>query len=460
MKQQSSNKIIRIFGIVAGILLVFSGYTKTLYTYIGKDVTEVSADTVKLPLALPGMLVDGLDTLLLNADSTFCPLSRFFAGLDSLRGGKDTVLTVLHLGDSHIQAGYYSGKTMRLLQQEFGNAGRGFIAPLQLNRTNQPTDYLIRSSVRDWIAGRITQRKKHTTIGMGGIGVRSNSPSINLNVIITPKDGADYAFNEAILYRKEDAMPMLPTDESKQIATAFLADTAYAGVRADTFRIEGLTDTLLLYSTRRKQGTDQLLPASSFNNTYYGLSLHNGRPGILYHSVGVNGAMYVNYTDSIYIARLALLRPQLVILSMGTNETFGRFFSGLQFGEQVRALIRLIRREMPQAEILLTTPPECYTRTYVQKKRVYVRNENSEKAAAALRQIAKEERVACWDLFTATGGKLSCRKWLDQRLMVNDRIHFTQRGYEDQGIMLYRSLMNAYNQHLKSTYRTNQTQEE
>lgn len=451
----------RAAGIVIGILLFLSAYTETLTgAYDGKDIVMIPPDTVKLPLALPGMLVDGLDTLLLNADSAYCPLSRFFSGLDSLHAGKDTVLTILHLGDSHIQAGYYSGKMMRLLQREFGNAGRGFIAPLQLNRTNQPTDYFIRSSIRDWVAGRITQRKKQTSIGMGGIGVRSYSPSINLNVTVMSKNGISYVFNEAILYRKENAMPMLPTDESKRIATTFLADTAYVGIKADTFRIEGFIDTLLLHSTRRKQGTDQLLPVSSFNNTYYGLSLRNGKPGILYHSVGVNGAMYVNYTDSVYIARLALLRPQLIILSMGTNETFGRRFSGLQFGEQVRALIRMIRREMPQAEILLTTPPECYTRTYVQKKRVYVRNENSEKAAAALRQIAEEERTACWDLFGATGGKLSCRKWLDQRLMAKDRIHFTEHGYEDQGVMLYRSLMNAYNRHLKGACGTNQTQRE
>ena len=75
---------------------------------------------------------------------------------------------------------------------------------------------------------------------------------------------------------------MLPTDKSKQIATASLADTSYvSGVVADTFRLDCLSDTLLLHSTRRKQGTDQLLPASSFNNTYYGFNLTNGKPGIL-----------------------------------------------------------------------------------------------------------------------------------------------------------------------------------
>lgn len=282
------------------------------------------------------------------------------------------------------------------------------------------------------------------------------SSSINLNVRMAPNQGAGYAFNQAILYRRYNAMPMLPTDESKRIAEASLADSVYTGVRADTFRLSRMTDTLLLHSTRRKQGTDVLLPASSFNNTYYGFSLTNGKPGILYHSIGVNGAMYVNYTDKEYLQRLSLLRPQLLIISLGTNETFGRNFSGLEFSEQVHRFLSLVKEVMPQTEILLTTPPECYKRTYVKKKRVYVRNANTEKAAAALRQIAREEGIACWDLFTATGGKNSCRKWYTQHLMSKDRIHFTQRGYEDQGVLLYRALMNAYNAHLGQDVKLNQ----
>lgn len=58
----------------------------------------------------------------------------------------------------------------------------------------------------------------------------------------------------------------------------------------------------------------------------------NGYPGVLYHSVGVTGAMYVNYTDEAYVRQLALLKPSLLIISLGTNETlrpslpFGRIW--------------------------------------------------------------------------------------------------------------------------------------
>lgn len=408
-----------------------------------QDTAVVRADTVELPLSLPGMLVEGRDTLSVNNG-----LEMFFAGLDSLRVGKDTILNVVHLGDSHIQAGYYSGQVMRLLQEAFGNAGRGWIAPYKLSRTNEPADYRITSVVRNWLVGRCTQReqRRKAPIGPGGLGIQVASPSINLDVSVTPKNGAGYSFSRAILYRGNWSMPMLPAGKNKAQVTYLPADTLCAeDVLADTFLISSPVDTLELQSSRRKPGTDRLMPAAAFRNVYFGLSLQNGNPGILYHSVGLNGAMYVNYTDSSYVAKLACLEPDLLILSMGTNESFGPRFQADEFASQVRAFLRLVKHQMPHTAILLTTPPECYRRVTVNKKRVYERNKNTEAAARTLVRVAREEQVACWDLFTATGGKNSCRKWYDHHLMGRDRIHFSQEGYQEHGTLLFRSLMNAYN---------------
>lgn len=90
---------------------------------------------------------------------------------------------------------------------------------------------------------------------------KSVSPSLNLDVVITPNNGAGYEFNEAILYRGEKSMPMLPAGALKDSVQTFRADTVCVpGVLADTFRISCLTDTLQLQSTRRKEGTNTLRP--------------------------------------------------------------------------------------------------------------------------------------------------------------------------------------------------------
>lgn len=411
---------------------------------------SASGDTLRLRPVLPPpvsryKLSGGRDTLLFPATDHPGCLASFFEGLDALAAGRDTVLTVVHLGDSHIQAGHYSGRVMRLMQAQFGNAGRGWIAPFKLSRTNEPDDYFISSVVKDWVAGRCIQPAPKTPLGPGGIGLKTLSPSVNLDVAIAPVNGAGYAFNQAVLYRSDGSMPMLPAGPLKDSVHTFRASSVCApGLLADTFRIARLTDTLQLHSTRRQPGTDRLLPASSFDNVYYGLNLTNGSPGILYHAVGVNGAMFVHYTDETFIRRLAALRPSLLIVSLGTNETFGRRFNTDEFASQAEAFIRLARRHMPGVCLLLTTPAECYKRVYVAKKRTYVRNENTARAARALVRAARKEGVACWDLFAATGGANSCRKWQAAGLMGRDRVHFSKEGYQEQGLLLYRALMHAY----------------
>ena len=111
---------------------------------------------------------------------------------------------------------------MRLLQAQFGNAGRGWIAPFKLSKTNEPDDYFISSSVREWVTGRCIQANKKCPVGIGGIGIQSVSPSINLDVRIAPNNGAGYSFNQAILYRGEKAMPMLPAGPLQRFRTDIL----------------------------------------------------------------------------------------------------------------------------------------------------------------------------------------------------------------------------------------------
>lgn len=397
---------------------------------------------LQIVLLMAPLGVQAADALLFPA-----ALNSFFAGLDSLRAGKDTVLSIVQLGDSHIQAGHLSGRVMRLMQQEFGNAGRGWIAPFKLSRTNEPDDYFISSVAKNWVAGRCIQNDRKTPIGIGGIGLQNASPSINLDISIAPNNGAGYAFNQAVFYRGDRSMPLLPAGPLKEsVKTSFAATACAPGVLADTFRINRLTDTLQLHSTRRKPGTDVLLPASSFTNTYYGFSLTNGKSGILYHSIGVNGAMFVNYTEDAYLRQLALLKPSLLIISLGTNETFGRRFTAAEFTAQIKDFITRVKQQMPHTAILLTTPPECYKRVRVNKQRTYVRNENTQRAAKAIVDFARKEGVACWDLFTATGGKNSSRKWQEAGLLARDRVHFTKEGYQQQGTLLFQALMQSYNQ--------------
>ncbi|MDR1203584.1 MAG: GDSL-type esterase/lipase family protein [Tannerellaceae bacterium] len=445
------NDIVRISVVVCLIALLMGVqmYAATRRTFVKQETIHDAAPVALAPLK-PTVVSDTVRSNLKFVIDSLCmvvdprhSLDAFFSELDQLSRGVDTVVSIVHLGDSHIQAGYFSGRTMRLMHQQYGNAGRGWISPLKIAKTNEPADYFISTIVKEWTIGRCIQSIPKTPLGLGGMGIHTVSPFVNFDLVIAPVNGTGYEFNRVVLYRGEQSMPMLPSGSFRDSAEVFRSHTSQvSGVVTDTFYVDCLADNLQLQTTRRKEGTDSLLPAESFDNLYYGFNLTNGGSGILYHSIGINGAMFVNYTNDSYVKKLALLNPSLLIISLGTNETFGRRFSTAEFSRQIISFISLLKKYMPEAAILLTTPPECYKRVWVNKKRTYIRNENTERAAKAIIEVAEEEGIACWDMFATTGGKDSSKNWFNGKWMGRDRIHFSKDGYVEQGTLLFKALMN------------------
>lgn len=393
---------------------------------------------------------------LVRVDDPTGSLLPFFNLLDRLLDGEREVVSIVHLGDSHVQAGFLSGRVMRLLHARYGNAGRGWIAPFRLGRSNEPDDYRVASPVKEWTLGRCVQRPWRCPVGPGGIGLLTPAAAVRLDVSVTPVNGSGYAFNQLVLYRGEESAPLYPVvpPGERLGESLFVRDALPAfslpeltplpgpvdGMVTDTFRLESLADHLTLAS--RPLPPADPPPVGRYVNLYHGMNLTNGQPGVLYHAVGVNGARFSDYTSEEYLARLAALQPALLIVSLGTNESFEGNFTPARFEEQVNAFIALVKQRMPRAALLLTTPPECYRRATINRRRVYIRNNNTEKAARVLAKVAADHGLACWDLFRATGGKESCKRWWGEGLMGKDRIHFTKRGYDEQGILLFNALTN------------------
>lgn len=381
------------------------------------------------------------DSLCFISDSTQS-LSDFARALTDLLYGKDTVINIIHLGDSHIQAGYLSGRTMRLMHDAFGNAGRGWIAPFKLSRLNEPNDYYLNSNIKEWTSGRCVQLNPKCPWGIGGIGIQTAAKDINFNLIVTPTNGAGYSFNKVMMFRDCEALPMAPSFANPDsVSVAFVGNQRYENLAIDTFITTHLIDTLQFKSL--KNLPDSAIEKRSVTNRYYGFMLTNGNPGVLYHAIGVNGAKYKDFTDRAYVRQLALLNPSLLIVSLGTNESFGRNFKQSVFEEEIEAFVRLVREELPGATLLLTTPAESYRRIYKNKQRQYVRNENIAKVADAITKYTKKEGIACWDLFAIAGGDNSCKDWHAAKLFGRDRIHFSHNGYSEQGVLLYKSLVRS-----------------
>jgi lysophospholipase L1-like esterase len=121
---------------------------------------------------------------------------------------------------------------------------------------------------------------------------------------------------------------------------------------------------------------------------------------------------------------------------------------------QIDRLVQSIKKECPEALFLLTTPADNKLRKTKKRRRrrrvtYYVENKNLAVVAEAIKEYGEKNNIAVWDWYTIAGGEGSCEKWIKEEGMRNDHIHYTAKGYSIQGNLLYKSLMNAYEQHIR-----------
>jgi lysophospholipase L1-like esterase len=171
-----------------------------------------------------------------------------------------------------------------------------------------------------------------------------------------------------------------------------------------------------------------------------------------YTDMGVNGATCLTFTHPERIRQIAELKPELLILSFGTNESYNRRYDAAAHYRQMDELVTLLREALPGVPILLTTPPGSYDRGRRRRGvRTYTINPRVPTAAIAIRRYAADHQLAVWDLFDVAGGsRRACANWTNARLMRPDHVHFFAEGYVLQGDLLYEALIKAYNDYVST----------
>lgn len=366
-------------------------------------------------------------------------LFKFFASLDR---SDSMVVSILHLGDSHIQAGFFPEATASLLQRDFGDAGRGWVFPWNLANTNGPGDYRWNSTAR-WSADRIIDKYKPAVLGPGAIVISStqSSPALAYN---RREDSPENDISQAELFYDagpEEATVVAPGADINIFGPPFR--NASSTVKVATLNFE---EPVQNFQVRWDDKGSQ-----PFH--FYGALLFNGKPGVQYNAVGINGAMYSQYNDAnnTLVAEMDVMKPQLVIISLGTNEAYSSL-NAANFRDQIDSTVTVIRRYQPGASILLTTPPECKRvskRAFKKKvgkryktyyKISYYPNPYIAVVTQQIMSYCKEKGIACWNFNAENRFRESefAGGWSP------DHIHFNVRGYQLQGKLLYEALHQSY----------------
>ena len=361
-------------------------------------------------------------------------LQSFFQKLDDLKHGRRNKVVIVHIGDSHIQADNFTGTMRKQFQQQFGNGGRGLYFPYRTAKTNGPFDVKdLNSCVCNWKTKRCCFPNIPIPIGISGITIQTNN-NANIDFSLSQNYGENDFDRITIFCDKKFAYTIEP--QIKEPVTNLFISPFRLEYAADpyslTYSIDKPINNFRLNIEKNDTSSD------AFN--LFGIYLQNTKAkGIEYNMIGVNGAQFMHYNVADYFfEQLPTLQPDLIIVSLGTNEAIASKFDGASLQGEAANFFAKINDVAPNAAVLVTSPPD----TYLMRR---YKNLNTAKVSNIEKQICLKNNYAFWDFYNIMGGLGSVVKWKKLGLGNYDMTHFLNKGYEVQGKLLYHALMNSYN---------------
>lgn len=442
------------------------------------DSVEVFVDSAAID--------DGDIVVSANTITNTSSLKLFFEKLYLLEQQKAGKINIVHIGDSHIQADIMTGVIRKSLQEKFGNGGAGFSFPHSLVKTNG-SPYIRYSSNVGWTSRRNIYPVDGSPVGLSGIAL---STTKNFAIEINVRDSA-YTFNTLKIITPSNASLFEVATSSKTIvlestvpkkiinkiksgdvlgsiaakynvtitqlkkANGLKSNNIRAGrtlkiptgemqarqVKKSEFIPVPLTSDSLSHNFYSKEALSKiyLLPDDTANRySLNGLIFEKDDAGILYHSIGVNGAKCSDYNKyPLFFEQLPALQPDLVIISLGTNETFDKMVS-VQYMTQLNEFIANVKKYNPDVCIIVMTPPPS----------LFKRRYPNTFAADYARDIQINEtagKYASWDLFDIMGGLFSVNRNAKEGLMSSDKVHYSHDGYKKKGALFTEAFIQAYN---------------
>ncbi|MDR2026021.1 MAG: GDSL-type esterase/lipase family protein [Prevotellaceae bacterium] len=416
------------------MLIFFPYLTVTVsakYRINEKTAEKALTDTVVYKPSADYKFAKATPNVIIDRDSS---LYGLFGKLNCLRtsaGDSVKTVSIVHIGDSHIQADFFTGTTRKLMNHYFGNPGRGLIAPNRLMKSNNGQHYRITSTNR-WKHSFVV-KPNDIPIGITGLGLQTNDMTADINILTVDESfPGEWDFNKVTAYCNFDKTDIylchpnvVRTDSLSQFARAFLLDTMTNNVEINFI------------------SSEKEISVSGFH-------LSNGKGGVFYHSIGVNGAKFFNYNQCSedFYQQIASLNPDLVIISLGTNEAMLKTVDSDRLHSDISEFVFNIRHSSPNTTVIFTTPVETFARAG--RRTPAVPNHRAGKIRDIIVNFAETNVYPYWDLYSIAGGKGSSVEWNKKKLFVKDRIHLTRRGYEYQGELLFEAIVKSYNQYIKA----------
>jgi LysM repeat protein len=337
---------------------------------------------------------------------------------DRWKLGKDSLITIAHFGDSHIQPDIFTGELRRQLQQTRGAGGLGMMFPFSAARTYSTINYFSRHT-GEWKYSKSIEIYPRLTLGVSGATCRTADPKASFTFEFRTPQPPDYRHLKLYIKPARNSYDVIVSSGGSQLLLEVNDSTrkAYYDVELPV-----LGNTI----------TVQLVKRNSYESEFefYGMSLEATKSaGLIYHSLGIGGSTYGSLLKQVLLdAQLQSLNANLVVLDFGTNDYLYENRIAPELESQIIRVIAKVRSASPNANVLLTTTQDM--------NRKGINISAGDEFSALIRKIAKGQKCAFYDWYWISGGPRKMANWVQSGLAQTDNIHLTSKGYKLKGRML------------------------
>ena len=357
-------------------------------------------------------------------------LDRFYGSLlKTERKEAGAITRILHYGDSPTTADMITADVRDLLQKQFGDAGHGFALIAKPWAWYGHRGLEIRGSGWSYdTAGHGSDKD-----GLCGLGAVSFTGYSGARSRIKLRDATHTRVEVSFLQQPDGGEFSLVADDQVLGSVNTRGDETKAGFAA--FEIPAGAGVFEIRDLRGK-------------SRVFGMRFEKDTPGLIYSSLGVNGA-YISLLarmmdEDHWAEQLRHNKPDLLIINYGTNESVNDLFVDRVFEPELRRVIARIRKATPGTSILIMSPMDRGKR---QSTGDIGTVPSLQRLVALEQRVAAAEKCAFFNTFQAMGGPGTMGRWYEAepRLVGADFIHPMPAGAKMVGNLLYKAVLDGYN---------------
>ena len=343
-------------------------------------------------------------------------LGSFYEALDALsRGTREKPVRIMWMGDSHTAADFMTDEIRQALHRVGRAGGPGFV--------RLGLDGYRHGEVRLKVSGRwrkapiLPAQRTRVLDGVFGYGGIRTIPLAGASVRAQLGSKYEGDVRWTLIYRLPPGASLLAQiGEQSYVLNDADSASATPPISYRTFEADGQQELVLSH----RSGSPEV----------FGAYVETARPGIVFDTVGINGARAATalaWEPQQFSEAVLARQIDLLVLAYGTNEVFART-NPERYREHTEQIVRLLRQQQRDLPCWVVGPPDAATDDGRSRTRVLQVTEAQEAAA-------KTMGCAFSSAYRLMGGEGSFSRWMRKHppLARSDHIHLTIAGYHELG---------------------------